>query len=133
MAADYGYLNASEADSIADPRLAHHPMIIMYDVFPAGFGCYFATTVPQKGRDDWVATTAAEFFKHVGHARTVFSEADGSRKNPTTEADRLNRYPQKITEVSPFGSQKDYGCQPFGPRNDYGGHPGVGFGNVKDL
>ena len=69
----------------------------------------------------------------VEPAQGSLSRADGSRKNPTTEADRLNRYPQKITEVSPFGSQKDYGCQPFGPRKDYGSHPGVGFGNVKDL
>ena len=75
-AADYGYLNASESDSISDARLAHHPMIVMHDVRPPGTGCYFATVVPQKGKDDWVATTAADFFKHVGHARAVF-QSDG--------------------------------------------------------
>ena len=64
---DYGYLNPSEEDkrgALIDQAIT---FLAMDDCLPAGTGCYGASSIPAKGKDEFCTRVSIDFFNHVGH------------------------------------------------------------------
>ena len=73
---DYGYLNADESDSVGTRKEDSITMLVMHDCLPAGTGCYGASAVPVKGKNEFSAGVATDFFTHIGHKKCMY-QSDG--------------------------------------------------------
>ena len=76
VVADYGYLNANESDSVGRSIDQSITMLVMHDCLPTGTGCYGASAIPSKGKDEFSAGVATDFFNHIGHIRCIY-HSDG--------------------------------------------------------
>ena len=69
---DYGYINAGESDSVAPSGDKTITMLVMHDCLPVGTGCYGASSVPAKGKEEFSAMASADFFTHIGHKKCIY-------------------------------------------------------------
>ena len=77
VVADYGYLNAAESESIGKRGVDESvTLLVMHDCLPVGTGCYGASAIPAKGKDEFTANVATDFFNHIGHKRCIY-QTDG--------------------------------------------------------
>ncbi|CAK0875118.1 unnamed protein product [Prorocentrum cordatum] len=95
---DYGYLNASESDSRGRDASSAITVLVMHDCLPSGTGCYGASSVPAKGKDDFSSSVAVDFFNHIGHKRCIY-QSDGENPLLALKRDRW----EKVTV--PFGER----------------------------
>ena len=77
VVADYGHLNAAESDSIGKRGVGESgTLLVMHDCLPVGTGCFGASAIPAKGKDEFTANVATDFFNHIGHKRCIY-QTDG--------------------------------------------------------
>ncbi|CAK0841849.1 unnamed protein product [Prorocentrum cordatum] len=108
---DYGYLNASESDSRGRDASSAITVLVMHDCLPSGTGCYGASSVPAKGKDDFSSSVAVDFFNHIGHKRCIY-QSDGENPLLALKRDVCSKAEGKelLLRESPVGEHQANGA-----------------------